>query len=134
MRIHRPSEEEILIHAPAHVREAREAEMGRVEKRRLERAREDDEAEKRQYGGKLCTRKDVYNILALYHEQKIVPLAFDVSTLEAWMEYRTSPFWRRWWIRWTHLRDAVKGRWAQGWASKPATSNPAAPSLEEEGP
>jgi len=102
-------EMKLLLNKKEEVQEQFMENMSRGERRRLERVKKKDDAERAQYGGKLTTRFDVMQILGLYIERNLLPLAQRLDELEARVEQSQEPFWRRWRLR-RKQKDAIDER------------------------
>jgi hypothetical protein len=87
----RVTEAEALLHNPDALEQ-----LGEGREKELERAKEKDGDLKRAFGRKLTTREDVVNILAVYNNQTVVPMAHRLDEVEAFLAL---PPWVRWW-RW----------------------------------
>lgn len=89
-------EMKLLLNKPTEVQEEFTENMSRGERRRMQRIKKKDDAERAAYGGKLATRYDVTQILGLYIERNLLPVAHRLDELEARVEQLQEPFWRRW--------------------------------------
>ena len=89
-------EMKLLLNKPEGVKEEFKEKMSRAELRRLERVKKKDDKERAQYGGKLATRYDVTQILGLYIERNLLPMAQRLDELEAIVARMEEPFWKRW--------------------------------------
>jgi hypothetical protein len=90
-------EMKLLLNKDADVQSEFAENMGRAERRRLERVKKKDDAERASYGGKLCTRYDVTQILGLYIERNLLPMAQRLDALEVLVWRSQQWFWKRWW-------------------------------------
>lgn len=88
----------LLLNKPDDVQEQFTADMSRGERRRLERVKGKDDSERASYGGKLCTRYDVTQILGLYIERNLLPMAQRLDVLEDLVWLQSQWFWKRWYI------------------------------------
>ena len=98
-------EMKLLLNKKEEVQEKFTENMTRAERRRLERIKKKDDAERAQYGGKLATRLDVMQILGLYIERNLLPMAQRLDDLEALVERMEEPFWKRWRKRKEQIQD-----------------------------
>ena len=85
------TEAEALLHNPDAMEQ-----LGEGREKELERAREKDGDLKKAFGRKLTTREDVVNILAMYNNQTVIPMAHRLDEVVAQLAL---PPWVRWW-RW----------------------------------
>ena len=83
---------------PADVKAPLEAQMSRPEAKRFERTLHELHEDKRHFAGKLTTREDVAQILALYIDRNIMPFAARLDAMEKLLGYWSLPFYERWWI------------------------------------
>mgnify|MGYP001169106928 FL=1 len=88
----------LLLNKPEEVQEEFKENMSRGELRRMERAKQKDDAERASYGGKLCTRCDVTQILGLYIERNLLPMAQRLDVLEDLVWLQSQWFGKRWYI------------------------------------
>jgi len=89
------------------------ARMTRAQRKRHERRVATVHDGARNYANQMTTRADVIQILALYIEQNLVPMARRLDELEARENYRTKPWHRKfrvrlvvWWERFEEWLDA----------------------------
>jgi len=100
----------LLLNKPEEVKEEFKKKMSRAELRRLERVKKKDDKERAQYGGKLATRYDVTQILGLYIERNLLPMAQRLDALEVLVWRSQQWFWKRWW--WAFVE------WRANWAAQ----------------
>tara|TARA_R110000751_G_scaffold131684_1_gene234069 strand:- start:212 stop:589 length:378 start_codon:yes stop_codon:yes gene_type:complete len=99
------AELKLLITKPDETQREYEEGMSRPELRRLERARQKGDDDMAKWGGKLTTRADVANILGMYIERNLLPMAFRLDELEQEVWFLSQPFWKRWYLafaNWWH--------------------------------
>jgi len=97
----------LLLNKSDEVQEEFTENMSRPERRRMERMKKKDDAQRAQYGGKLATRFDVTQILGLYIERNLLPMAQRLDELEYMVARSQLWFWERWWstfVTWWHRR------------------------------
>ena len=101
-------ERRILVHKP-YILKSMDGPDGvdRIEKRRIEKQREKEEARKKRFQHTMTTRKDVMGIIDLYNQHKIIPLAARLDEMEKVVAYMALPLWRRRWLRLKRLGDGV---------------------------
>jgi len=104
----RPEEFEALAHRwprlPEHAQADYLAKMTRAQKKRFERTVAEVQLGEKHFASKLTTRQDVVNILAMYVERNVMPLAARMDEVEAWMRYCQLPWHRK-------LRVVLAVRW-----------------------
>jgi len=97
----------LLITKPDETQAGYEENMSRADVRRLERARQKGDKDMARWGGKLTTRADVANILGMYIERNLLPMAFRLDELEQEVWFLSQPLWKRWYLtfaNWWHKR------------------------------
>ena len=99
-------EMKLLLNKPEEVQSDFTMNMSRAEKRRMERVREKDDTERARYGGKLTTRYDVTQILGLYIEKNLLPMAQRLDQLEVIVWRSQQWFWKRWWWAFVDWRNS----------------------------
>ena len=87
----------LLLNKSDEVQEEFTENMSRAERRRMQRVKKKDDAQRAQYGGKLATRFDVTQILGLYIERNLLPMAQRLDELEYMVARSQLWFWERWW-------------------------------------
>lgn len=95
----RPEEWEALAvkwpRLPETEREHFHAQMTRAQRRRFERTCAQMHDGERSFAGKVTTREDVAQMLALYTERTVFPIVADLVDLRKEVEYLRLPWWRR---------------------------------------
>ena len=101
-------ERRVLVHKP-YILKSMDGPDGvdRIEKRRIEKQREKEEARRKRFQHTMTTRKDVMGIIDLYNQHKIIPLAARLDEMEKVVAYMALPLWRRRWLRLKRLGDGV---------------------------
>ena len=100
----------LLLNKNEDVQEQFTSDMSRGERRRLERVKQKDDAQRAAFGGKLATRYDVTQILGLYIERNLLPMAQRLDALEVLVWRSQQWFWKRWW--WAFVE------WRANWAAQ----------------
>ena len=101
-------ERRVLVHKPYILKSMYGPDgVDRIEKRRIEKQREKEEARRKRFQHMMTTRKDVMGIIDLYNQHKIIPLAARLDEMEKVVTYMALPLWRRRWLRLKRLGDGV---------------------------
>ena len=101
-------ERRVLVHKPYILKSMYGPDgVDRIEKRRIEKQREKEEARRKRFQHMMTTRKDVMGIIDLYNQHKIIPLAARLDEMEKVVTYMALPLWRRLWLRLKRLGDGV---------------------------
>jgi len=103
-------EMKLLLNKTEDVQQEFTENMSRGERRRMARVKQKDDAERASFGGKLATRYDVTQILGLYIERNLLPMAQRLDALEVLVWRSQQWFWKRWW--WAFVE------WRANWAAQ----------------
>lgn len=99
----RPEEFEALAarwpRLPEDVRADWLAKMNRAQRRRFERTVANIHEDQRLYASKVMTRQDTVNLLALFIQQNIMPVAARLDAVEAWIAFQERPWYQKLAIR-----------------------------------
>lgn len=93
---------------PQSEREHLRGQMTRPQRKRFERLLAKVHDGKRNFSNQVATRQDVVQMLALYIDRNLVPMARRLDAAESYIAYKRLPIWRR-------ARITVLGWLAAGW-------------------
>ena len=105
-----PAEIQALVTKPEHVQAEVEAEMSRAERRRLARAQQGVREDKASFAGKVMTRADTIQLMALYLERNVQPFDARLAAIERWISLQEQPWHHRVKVRFLARVDRVL-RW-----------------------